>query len=323
MRNRVLYFPYIRVPESRWFTQLLLYWDQISSIVPFEFIHKPELLGPYMCGLVREELVFQVIPGMYVYEIPRFDESFLVYLETLGSELEQRRRDFRRGSVFKIHMEKLEDIGGFLIGQQLARQVDSSWYEVERDTANDFMSYLATALGQLREIDSSPMTDETAYLRRFSRAGVPPQDMALQLSALRMEVLKKILPVPEQAVEPAKIRNFKRRYGDELGDFRRRVERELVDAVSITDSALRQRHLEIFYDEAEDRIRQIQSAMGGAGWNTVRAGLSIVAAFPGASPLLGLAGAVWRAVAGAGRTPSLDFAYAAHARAEFAPAGSA
>lgn len=34
MARKVLYFPYISVPESAWFTRVLLYWDEVGSIVP-------------------------------------------------------------------------------------------------------------------------------------------------------------------------------------------------------------------------------------------------------------------------------------------------
>lgn len=70
MRTRVLYFPYIRVPETPWLTQMLLYWDEVSSIVPSDYIGHPESLGTHMLGLVQEELVRQVVPGMIISEIP-------------------------------------------------------------------------------------------------------------------------------------------------------------------------------------------------------------------------------------------------------------
>jgi hypothetical protein len=318
MRNRVLYFPYINVPKSTWLTQVLFYWDQLSSIVPHQFTEKPDSLDPYMRSLVQEELVFQVIPEMYIHEIPRFDQSFQAYLRALGPEMEHRRRTFKRGSVFKVHIEKLSSIGENLVEQRLARRLDYSWYAVESATAEDFMSYLATALGQLPTIDSTPVTDKTSYLERFSRAGVNRKDMARQLDSLRIEVLDRVLCVPKGPVAPSKIREFKQRHGTELVEFRRRVERELIDTVSVPEPALRRQRLEIFYDEADEQIRAIQAAMKGAGWNTARGYLSIIAAVPGAPVLLGLAGAVWNAMAGEGRqAQSLDFAYAAHERAWF------
>lgn len=77
MLGKVLYFPYIRVPENVWFTQVLLYWDKVGSIVPSEYIRRPEKLGSYMGELVQADLVKPVVPPDYTYKIPRFREAFL------------------------------------------------------------------------------------------------------------------------------------------------------------------------------------------------------------------------------------------------------
>lgn len=321
MKSRVLYFPYVNVPESSWLTHMLLYWDRVSSIVPYDFIANPELLGPYMLNLVREELVVQISPGAYIHHIPRFFDAFRCYLEGLGQEIDDRRRRFELGSTLRIHIEKLGDIGEALVAQRLAALKRYPWYDVERETADDFMSYLATSLGQVDSIDSSPVTDKNRYLIRFARTGVPDAAMATQLDSLRIHVLDRVLPVPEQPLEASAIRAFKERYGHELADFRRHVERELVDTAAIADPALRERRVEIFFDEARDRIEEIQEAMQGAGWRPAKVGLSVIAAIPGVSPLFGLAAALWDAVTGGNRRDvSRDFAYAAHARAELAGA---
>jgi hypothetical protein len=317
MKSRVLYFPYIRVPESSWLTQMLLYWDQVSSIVPYDFIAKPELLGDHMLNLVRENLVFQVIPSAYIYEIPRFFDGFMTYVESLGQEIDDRRDRFARGNAFRIHIEKLDNLGDALVRQRLAALDRYPWYDVECDTANDFMSYLAASLGQVNSIDSSPVTDNGGYLRRLALAGVSQDAVASQLDALRIQVLDHILPVPSHPVQASEIRIFKEQHRNELGDFRRCVERELVEAASIPEPVLRDRHLELFFDEASARMEEIQEAMRGAGWKTARTGLSVIAAIPGVK-ILGLVGALWDVLAGKGsRNISRDFAYAAHARGAF------
>jgi hypothetical protein len=316
MKSRVLYFPYIRVPKSKWLTQMLLYWDQVSSIVPYEFTVKPELLGDYMLSLVREQLVFQVIPDAHIWEMPRFLDRFMTYVEGLGQEIDRRRRRFVSGDTFRVHIEKLDNLGDALVERGLACLGEDPWYDVERDTADDFMSYLATLLGQVPSIDSSPVTDNSEYLQRLALAGVPQDATTRQLDALRIQVLDRVLPVPSHSVCPAKIRAFKDRYGAELGDFRRRVEREIVDAASLSDPALRERRLEIFFDEARGRMEQIDQAMRGARWQTVKAGLQVIAAIPGVSSLVGLVGALWDFVSkGAPGDIPREFAYAAHARA--------
>jgi hypothetical protein len=115
MKSRVLYFPYIRVPESNWLTQMLLYWDQVPSIIPYEFMMHPEELGPYMHSLLREELVFQVMPGMFIFDMPKFFEKFNGYIEGLGPQLDARKENFERGNAFRIHIEKLGDLSDMLV----------------------------------------------------------------------------------------------------------------------------------------------------------------------------------------------------------------
>src|SRR5439155_7516934 len=105
-------FPYIRVPRSVWLTQVLLYWDQVGSIVPYEYINKPEELGPYMQQLLMEELVVQIQPGAYLHSLPRFAAAFAEYLDHLGSELTARQRAFRAGQVTQVHREKLSTRAG-------------------------------------------------------------------------------------------------------------------------------------------------------------------------------------------------------------------
>lgn len=317
MKTQVLYFPYISIPKSQWLTQMLLYWDRVASIVPYDFIQRPELLQPYMRALVQEDLVRQVIPAQYTYSIPSFDSAFVAYLDGL-TDGDARRGRCATGSVTPVHVEKMNDIGDALVSRGLATRQRYPWYDVERDTADDFMSYLACALGQLDPVDACPMTDQVSYLRRFCRSGVPTADVDAQLAALRIEVLEAILPVPSTEVAPLEIRSFKDRHGPALSDFRRRVERELIAAAALSDPALRSRQLGLFQQEAEDEILRIQSLTAGRGWQMARAAVSVVGAVPGVSQLFGLAAAVWEAVGGReGASPSREFAYAACARSAF------
>lgn len=62
MADKVLYFPYIRVPGNEWFTRVLLYWDEIGSIVPSEYIYRTEVLGNYMIELLQSGLARQAFP---------------------------------------------------------------------------------------------------------------------------------------------------------------------------------------------------------------------------------------------------------------------
>jgi len=100
-----LYYPYIEVPKSPWFTRVLLYWDKVGAIVPYEYIQDPDKLGSYMVGLVREQLVEQVIPGQYLWQVENFGRAFLNYIDTQNVKAEYR------SSWPKVHMEKLQKVG--------------------------------------------------------------------------------------------------------------------------------------------------------------------------------------------------------------------
>ncbi len=324
MKDRLLYFPYIRIPQAKWLTQTLLYWDQVSTIVPMEFIANPESLGPYMQRLVQEDLVCQVIPGQYIHEIPNFEAAFSRYIADLGPALNARRSRFPGETDLHIHIEKMGEIGNMLVDQGLARSRNYPWYEVESDSANDFMSYLAAVLAQLPLVNSSPITDERINLRnflhmgRFSRVGRAESLVVQRLQPLRITILDKILPIPNHPIDPTVIRAFKEKHHEMLVGFRRRVERELIVAASISDKTLRQRNLDIFFEEAAESIKDIQASMHDAGWETIRGMVSVVAAIPGVSQLFGLTGAIWDAFSGKKHhTLSQDFAYAAFAAAKW------
>lgn len=39
--DKLLYFPYISIPNTEWTIHSLLYWDEVASIIPFEFMQDP------------------------------------------------------------------------------------------------------------------------------------------------------------------------------------------------------------------------------------------------------------------------------------------
>jgi hypothetical protein len=182
---------------------------------------------------------------------------------------------------------------------------------------------------QSNKVNSSPVTDEPVCLEHFAHAGVAENRMVQQIQSLRVQVLEEIFPVPNHPIDPRAIRTFRDHHREMLVGFRRRVERELIAALAIPDEFLRQRQLNIFFEEAAQSIEEIQASMSDARWRTVRGTLSVLAAIPGALWPLGLAGAVLDAFSGKQHySPSQDFAYAAYASAElrlpgltFGPAG--
>jgi hypothetical protein len=319
MRNKVLYFPYIRVPKSEWLTRMLLYWDEVGTIVPYEYIESPDRLGEHTRSLVEHCLVTQVIPGMYIDTVPQFVEAFYNYLRGLGDQLEQRRERFDNNETFQIHIEKLDQVGELLKDEGLACLHGYPWYHVEIETGHDFMCYLATVLGKLDKVRAIPVTDSHKYLSRYLRSGVGTVDLERQLGSLRLEILERIFPSPKRPLTAGKLGQFKEKHGDKLRRLRRAVERELTVLADISEPSLRSRRLEIFLDEADQEIQEICSRMEETGFGEIVFGkfCAVMAAIPGSSAIFGLANALYGAFGGgpAYERPS-EFAYAAYAQAE-------
>ncbi len=316
MAEKVLYFPYIQVPKSAWFTRILLYWDEVGAIVPYDYVEEPERLGPYAGDLVRANLVTQVIPGAHIWQVDDFSKSFLSYLESLGPALNARRESFRdtqKGS--RIHVEKMAELTRHLEDLHLAERRDYPWFQVEANTARDFMGYLAAVLGRQPELGFIPITDNPVHLSEFidaSSLGKPTE----RLEKLRIDVLEDLLPSPRRPLTAREIEEFKRKHGKLLSRFRRAVEKELIAIADINDDDLRAQRLKIFRQETSEELKEVRARMSESGWLDMILGKfsAIAGAIPGAPWVVGLAHAVHQALKGdsatAGSQPLLYAAYA-------------
>jgi hypothetical protein len=234
MRDKVLYFPYIDVPKSAWLTRMLLYWDTVGVIMPYQFVEEPENLDDHTRSLVQAGLLTQVFPTDYIGDIPNFTQAFLSYLSVLGPELDDRRKRFRKrsprsptrnrrrdreihieklGSI-PIHLEKTSSLGDELAALGLAKRVEYPWLSVEARTAEEFMYYLATVLGQHRELQFSPVTDELRNLEKLTSFVAPGVKLEESLSELRLQILEDVLPAPAHPISVAEIEFFKKKYGN-------------------------------------------------------------------------------------------------------------
>ena len=241
MKSKVIYFPYIKVPETAWFSRVLLYWDSVASIVPIDYVEEPDRLGPYMKGLVKERLVEQIHPGMYLWRARNFVNAFLDHVDlmkdkgVLAEHWDYFRIHEESMAGARVHMEKLDDLGEELVNRRLARRVPrSAWYDVEPNVARHFMAYLAGVLGRIAGDDGEfcPITDDAIHL-----AAIAPAES--QASPLHSVVLEKVLPAPRENLEPARLAEFKARYSDELLKFRAAMEEEVSLLSAITDGLAR------------------------------------------------------------------------------------
>jgi hypothetical protein len=288
--------------------------------VPYEYIEKPELHDEYTRKLIQANLVAQVIPGKYLDQIPGFKDSFVSYLESLGMMLDRRRDAFlHRKEPTYIHIEKMADIGDELVRMKLAVYKRYPWYDVESETASDFMSYLSTVLGRLRELQFTPVTDQIACLNTLSAIGRASNYRDREINLMRLQILEEALPSPATPLEPSQIELFKISHGKQLSSFRRDIELELTTLADIDDPDLQQRRLELIKERVREETADISDKVRQHGWQSLVFGklCALLALVPAVGTVPKLINAVYKAFGGA---QSFDkkspLAYAAYAQKE-------
>ena len=151
-----LYFPYVRLPQTAWFTQVLLYWDRAAAIVPFYSWNE----DPYMAALIREQLLEYVLPDDLAMTVSH-DAFTQGFLDVLGPRRPPPEHPL---AVKRIHVNKLPfQLLSELQQRGLARFADGpeheSWWNVEKFTADAYMAYLAAAISGARP-GTFPVTDQ-------------------------------------------------------------------------------------------------------------------------------------------------------------------
>ena len=319
MSDSVLYFPSIRVPQTEWFTRVLLYWDSVGTIVPQEYLDDATFLRPYTARLRDLGLLKAVPPDEAIWHVPHYYDGFLRLVDSIHPDM--RDAPLAGRETVRIHVDKT----GFGLAVELERRGLAAaytsgrewdaWFDVEKHTADLLMAYLATILGQAERMD--PITDSVACLEAFTR--IPEGGGAVQarLDPIRTEILNDLLPAPADPVSPDQLAQFKGRHRDLLTGFRIAVEQRVFATAAIEDPTLRARSIGLVKHDLKGQLEEITRRMHENKWQRVGFGtlLAVVAAgvvaadavttggtltIAGAS--LGLTSAVYTAFKGA-RTP--------------------
>lgn len=329
MSNNALYFPYINVPQSTWFIQVLLYWDKAYSIVPNEYFHHPERLDPFMRELVAAELVEQIVPEGFIDKIPNFGRPFITYVHRRLSQIERRRLSSPVNLQPKalLHIEKVARVADELRELNLARHHKGPWYKVEAWVADAFMAYLASSLGVLDEINAAPVTGHADSFQVLG-GNLPNRNQVREL------ILENIFPTPDE-IDINKLVEFKAKHRKLLHRLRDKIEGDCIELANITSITARRERSEILVREIKEEINEITSFIKN-NWQRVTfrtlipllgVGAGAIAAGPLEQPIVGaiasgssLTTAVYEAVGGIKhfqQVTSKPLAYAAFARSTF------
>ena len=262
--DTALYFPYVRVPETAWFTQVLLYWDEAASIVPeltqYYMRNDENILGPYMSQLIKADLVRAVAPDETLWQnSSQFDNIFLDNLPDPVYPADTWRWT-------PLYCEKASDsLFERLRARGLARpSLDASdqLYEVEERTAGLYVAYLAGSFCRVNR-DMFPVTDSSEILAGLVQ---PIDNTASRLASWRYAAIMQALPVPSHPVPPLELARFKERYRDELRRLRTYLNGELVDLVTTDDEYALQVKKERILQKIHDDVARLTEQMSKRRW---------------------------------------------------------
>lgn len=296
--TNLLYYPYINLPNTDWTIRALLYYDNIGSIVPTQYFNEPEQYEPFMREVIQNELINPINP-MDVLEHPwEVSKIFGEYLDQKQNILGRRRSSLQKFGTSNIHREKFSfgengyklhadkfdtDIFYALTQMGLAERIDDYWYNVEKKTAYDLMTFLTSVVAN--KIDYQPATDKIDY--SFSTTYLRDQDIELRTRQYKRDlILKNLIPYPKQ-IDLTNLRRFKDRHLELLNTFSNKVELLALNPTITHESPLFRITLEDMKMAKEELYaRMNESHIGdivfGTICGTISAGIGLLAA-----PVLG------------------------------------
>jgi hypothetical protein len=262
---RLLYFPHICVPNNDWFTRSLLYWDRVVAMAPTALAWHPAGLEPFMRELIDVDLLELVVPMEHIAPAI-FGDRFLRFAEaTCLPRVEQGQRPLRH--TYRVHIEKLGEVGRELCKMRLAAPDEWPWYRVEAFTAFQFMTYLAAYVAASPRVSAVPCTDYVRRLRPF--AGLAEVGAEADI---RAEVLGRFLPAPSGEVAPRDLVAFKEQNREMLQRFRRRVEALAEASERAPTHEIRDLAVEEFNRDARDDLSEIEEALTASPWPRISTG---------------------------------------------------
>lgn len=257
MNDNLLYFPYIDIPRNNWTIKSLLYWDDVGIIVPPDFAENPEHYDIRTRELLHTDLIKQIFPYVYIDKVKKFDRGFTKLLEQPKFNLGKRQKDFAKGKISRIHVQKFgEKMLNGLIEMEIAIRLSpcGQWYFVESKTARLLMLYLATVICKTGNF--TPATDELKNLD----LSINQNGAILRRNFLRQNFLDDLIPYP---IDPDlnKLRKFKDKYHEELKSFRILLEEAILIISSFPKMKIQKKFQSLKMEEINDKRAKILSEL--------------------------------------------------------------
>ena len=260
MAQTILYYPKINIHDGSWLRNAILYWDEVSSIVPYEnyLDFSPELLYLQELGVYKavypQELFFSEFAEDFcdsiVKRISAYDRS---RERTFGNGIQNARVRVHKNKIYApvlhelIHCRKLPpQLLDYFEDKRFINDYNTDgWMEIDSKIAQIYMRTLAEYSIKCSGKDIVLGTDTSTHSREIYSSSRNRVDLQTQCCKINIE---NCLPQPSMDVSFEDILEFKNRRKDELNAFRAKI-RELETNIYKADSPELIRHYETQFIE--------------------------------------------------------------------------
>lgn len=250
MAQTILYYPKINIQDGAWLRNAILYWDEVSSIVPYENYEdlSPELLYLESLG------VYSAVYPQNLFFSPFADDFCKSIVKRITAyEHSNTKNSCGKGRV-RIHKNKIyapalhelihygklpPDLLSLFKEKRYINDYNAGgWMEIDSRIAQIYMRTLAEYSIKCSDKDVVLGTNTVTHCREiYNSAYNRPQTQCCKIN------IEKCLPQPAMDVGYEDILDFKARRKDELSAFREKI-RELETNIYNADSPELIRHYE-------------------------------------------------------------------------------
>ncbi|MBY0097313.1 DUF6236 family protein [Mesobacillus maritimus] len=270
MKRTILYFPRIEIPDGEWLRNSLLYWDDISSIVPETPEYSNNSLSPELDYLLSVGEYRPLNPGKLL-QTEKLKEEF-------ETELTSKLRDYlsnikieknnwiNHSSSYHIYRDKLTYKMIQLLKNEgvLSEGNSEEWVSVEEQVGYLYMSLLAKYLAKIDKNHTVIGTDQAGYYN-FTYPTISSSSTENHKGTpILSNQLNNILPTPVGDVPFEEIVDFKKRHRDELLQFRTIIS-EFENEIGLSESFHEVKEKVVTYKEKiEFGTNEVAKALRGS-----------------------------------------------------------
>lgn len=226
MKRRILYYPTINITDGIWLRNALLYWDEISSIMPYQ--NDDFEISPEIQNLMDTHYYVPTRPDdiMYSELYSEFIDEVKIKINEYNPRLHKSRnfssvhRSKVESTFYHLHNSKISsDIFPLLQEKsEILYSENGQWIYIEEELSNIYMAVLAKYLAAINHEDTVIGSDKQSNEDYVYKAKNTTNRYNNRQPFLNYKC--SFLPVPNMDTSIEEIIDFKRRRADELLHFR-------------------------------------------------------------------------------------------------------